>query len=91
MTIEEVSPSTSRTNRLGWRFSLRTLLIVVSILAVALAGFAFWRDGKRREEVAADWLLDHGASVAHLDGRPLEQRPLWVQRLAIVQCRREAD
>lgn len=66
------------------RFSLRTLLIGVTLLAVGLAVFSWWRDAKRREEAAADWLLNHGAGVAHLDGRPIEQRPLWVQRLAIV-------
>ena len=84
MTIEEISPSTPRTKRFRWRFSLRSLLVVVSVLAIALAGFAYWRDAKRREAAAADWLLDHGASVAHVDGRPLEQRPLWVQRLAMM-------
>jgi hypothetical protein len=84
MNSERAIPPKPRPQRLGWaRFSLRTLLAMVSLLAVALAGFAYWRDGKRREEAAADWLLNHGASVAHLDGWPLEQRPLWVQRLAI--------
>jgi len=66
------------------RFSLRSLLVVVTLLAMGLAWFAYWRDAKRREEAAADWLLDHGASVGWFDGRPMSERPLWVQRLALV-------
>jgi hypothetical protein len=66
------------------RFSLRSLLVVVTLLAVGLAGFWHWREAKRREEAAANWLLDHGASVGWFDGRPMSERPLWVQRVGLV-------
>lgn len=66
------------------RFSLRTLLVVVSLLAVALAGFAHWCQGKRRQWLAADTLMDHGCSIGYVDGRPLALRSRQVQLLGLV-------
>jgi hypothetical protein len=66
------------------RFSLRSLLVAVTLLAVGLGAFAYWREGKRREAAAADWLSDHGAGVGQRGGREMSQRPWWVQRLALV-------
>lgn len=64
------------------RFSLRSLLVLIAVVAVGLGGFAFWRDAKVREQQAARKILDRGGSVGWVDGRPLAERPLWVQRLA---------
>jgi hypothetical protein len=66
------------------RFSLRSLLVLIALVAVGLGVFAFWRDTKVREQRAADTILDRGGSVGWVDGRPLAKRPRWVQRLAWV-------
>ncbi|MCU0878510.1 MAG: hypothetical protein MUF06_12055 [Pirellulaceae bacterium] len=66
------------------RFSLRSLLVLIALVAVGLGGFAFWRDAKVREQRAARKILDRGGSVGWVDGRPLAERPRWVQRLAWV-------
>jgi hypothetical protein len=66
------------------RFSFRSLLVLIAVVAVGLGGFAFWRDAKVREQRAADAILDRGGSIGWVDGRPLAERPRWVQRLAWV-------
>jgi hypothetical protein len=82
--IDAADPTTRRRRGSLLRFSLRTLLVMVTLLAVGLGAFAYWREAKRREAAAADWLSDHGAGVGHRGGREMSQLPLWVQRLALV-------
>ena len=81
---DAATPPTRSRHGTMLRFSLRSLLVVVTLLAVGLGWFAYWRDAKRREEAAREWVLHHGGGVGQVDGREMSQRPLWVQRLALV-------
>jgi hypothetical protein len=76
--------STSPARRSWLRFSVRTLLVAITLLAIFLAAFVHWRDAKRREDLAAQATLNRGLSVAWVDGRPLAERPRSVQLLALV-------
>ena len=64
------------------RFSLRSLLVVVTLLAMGLAWFVYWREGKRREAAAGDWVLNHGGSIAEFHSREAANPPWWVRYLA---------
>ena len=64
------------------RFSLRSLLVVVTLLAIGLGVFAYWRDAKRREAAAGDWVLNHGGSIAEFNSREAANPPWWVRCLA---------
>jgi Leucine-rich repeat (LRR) protein len=76
---------TTRSPRGGWlRFSLRSLLVLVTLLAMGLGWFAYWREGKRREAAAGDWVLNHGGSIAESNGREMAHPPLWVRWLGPV-------
>jgi hypothetical protein len=73
------------------RFSLRSLLVVVTLLAVGLGVFVYWREAKRREAVAGDWVLNHGGSIAEFNSREAANPSLWVrclERLLPEQCLR---
>lgn len=47
----------------GWRFSLRTLLVLLFIAAIPLAWLSHWRSGKLREHAAAKRLRELGLMV----------------------------
>lgn len=47
----------------GWRFSLRTLLILLLVVAIPLAWVSHWRSSKLREHAAARRLRELGMEV----------------------------
>jgi hypothetical protein len=65
------------------RFTLRSLLIVVAILAVGLSWFVQWREAKRRERAAADAIINRGGSANYgkLEG-------WWADALALAMPRK---
>lgn len=65
-----------------WRFSLRSLLVLVTLLAIGLGWFVYWRDAKGREAAAGDWVLHHGGGIAEFDSREATNPPWWVRCLA---------
>jgi Leucine-rich repeat (LRR) protein len=64
------------------RFSLRSLLVAVTLLAMALGWFIYWREGKRREAAAGDWVLNHGGTIAEFHSGEATNPPWWVRCLA---------
>ena len=83
MTNCDAAAPTTRRWRGGWlRFSLRSLLVMVTLLAMGLAWFVHWREGKRREAAAGDWVLNHGGSIAEFDSRDAANPSLWIRCLA---------
>lgn len=83
-TITQFDAAVPATKRRGslLRFSLRSLLVAVTLLAVGLAWFAYWREGKRREAAAGDWVLHHGGTIAEFHSREATNPPWWVRCLA---------
>jgi hypothetical protein len=78
---DAATPATMRRGR-WWRFSLRSLLVVVTLLAMGLSWFVYWREGKRREAAAGDWVLHHGGSIAEFHSREATNPSWWVRCLA---------
>jgi hypothetical protein len=77
------TPPPTRPRRGGLlRFSLRSLLVAITLLAMGLAWFAYWREGKRREAAAGDWVLHHGGGIAEFHSREATNPPWWVRCLA---------
>ena len=70
---------TAKPRRCWLRFRLRTLLIVVTVLAVPL-GWVGWRLGQvRREQAAIAWVEEMGG---HVDFRSLIEENSWWEELA---------
>ena len=71
----EVFPSAVTSAQCWLRFSLRTLLIVVTLLAVPL-GWVGWRLGQvRRERATITWVEETGGEVAFQYGT--DRRSWW--------------
>lgn len=66
------------------RFSLRALLILLTLAAVGFAWFGQWQAAKLQEENARQYILNHGGSVAQFNGWEIERREWWVRGLSLV-------
>jgi hypothetical protein len=66
------------------RFSLRGLLVLITLAAGGFAWFGQWQAAKLREEQAGQWILHHGGTVGEFNGWEIERREWWVRGLAIV-------
>jgi hypothetical protein len=65
------------------RFSLRVLLVLITLAAGGFAWFGQWQAAKRREEQARQWILDHGGSVGQSNGWEIERREWWARGLSL--------
>ena len=66
------------------RFSLRVLLLLLTLSAGGFAWFGQWNAAKQREERARQWILNHGGSVGQFNGWEIERREWWIRGLSLV-------
>src|SRR5688500_10561911 len=66
------------------RFSLRGLLVTISLAAIGLATLSNWIAAKHREERARQWMLTHGGGVGQFTDREIRWREWWVRGLSLV-------
>jgi Leucine-rich repeat (LRR) protein len=76
--------ATAQLSRRRWRFSLRAMLLMVTVGAVGLAIFTQWQRTKFRENDAAREVLNRGGSVGYFNGWTIQNRGWLVRELSLV-------
>jgi Leucine-rich repeat (LRR) protein len=80
MTNETYNTNPIKTKSRRWfRFRLRTLLVMVTLLSVPLGWVGWELDQRRREKATIDWVEKMGGQVDFLSSFPIDERSWWEQ------------
>ncbi len=79
MTFEthNTNPVKTTKPRCWFRFRLRTLLVIVTVLSVSLGWVGWELDQRRREKVVVAWIEQMGGEVYFLNYFPVDKRIWW--------------